>query len=119
MNATHILPYGKHRGQAPAEVATDYLRWFLKTCKLSAGLRAAVAAELENRNVRVRLEPPPRLLRVCPEHGAAGGARIQWTVDRLGRKHLQVRCKTCNRFLDVAPQVPEYVEQASAERGGA
>ena len=53
MTASHFLPFGKFRGRNPRDVPdTDYLLWFLKTCKPSTGLRAAVRAELLRRGIR-------------------------------------------------------------------
>jgi uncharacterized protein (DUF3820 family) len=43
---THVLPFGKHKGQELSSVPTDYLRWCLGNCKLSSGFRVAVVAEL-------------------------------------------------------------------------
>jgi hypothetical protein len=43
------LPFGKHKGRPLGDVPGDYLRWMLRECKLSSGLRAAVGAELATR----------------------------------------------------------------------
>jgi uncharacterized protein (DUF3820 family) len=42
----HRMLFGTHRSQRLAEVPTNYLKWFLTTCKLSTGLWAAIRMEL-------------------------------------------------------------------------
>jgi uncharacterized protein (DUF3820 family) len=41
------IPFGVHRGRPVGDVPTSYLVWVLKTCKLSSGLAAAVAAFID------------------------------------------------------------------------
>jgi hypothetical protein len=48
---THVLPFGRHRGEPLSSVPTDYLAWLARTVPLSSGLRGAVAAELQRRGV--------------------------------------------------------------------
>lgn len=44
------MPFGKHRGQCVAELATDYLDWLVEFCPwLSPELRDAIGHELEGR----------------------------------------------------------------------
>jgi hypothetical protein len=43
------LPFGRHKGEPLGQVPSHYLAWFLRECKPSTGLRAAVAAELTRR----------------------------------------------------------------------
>jgi hypothetical protein len=56
------LPFGRHKNQPLSEVPESYLRWCIETCKLSSGLRSAVAAELTSRGIEVPPAPPPRWL---------------------------------------------------------
>ena len=51
----HRLPFGRHQGQPLDTVPADYLRWAIRDCRLSSGLRTAVAGELQ----RPRLHPTP------------------------------------------------------------
>jgi uncharacterized protein (DUF3820 family) len=44
LSVTAGLPFGKHAGCPLPDVPTDYLQWVIRECKLSSGLRGAVAA---------------------------------------------------------------------------
>jgi hypothetical protein len=57
------MPFGRHKGTPLADVPESYLGWPLPGCKLSSGLRAAVAAELERRGVR----PPAAAVKAEPD----------------------------------------------------
>src|SRR5437667_118215 len=79
MTTNHVLPFGKHKDQAIADVPTSYLSW-LTTIKLSSGLKSAVVEVLQNRGVVVPQQPPakPPVCSECEELGielkSAGGA---------------------------------------------
>jgi hypothetical protein len=60
-----VFPFGKHKDEPLANVPASYLLWSLRDCKLSSGLRAAVAGELQRRGFD------------------RGGAH--YSTDRLGR----------------------------------
>jgi hypothetical protein len=108
-----VDPFGVHLNKALPDIPTAYLRWVLTSgVKLSAGLRAAVVAELQPRG-QEPLPAPPRVLRPCPQCGTAGKIKLEWTTDSLQRRHLKAICATCGCFLDRPPQTPEYVEMAN------
>jgi hypothetical protein len=102
------LPFGKHRGHPLADVPVGYLTWVLRECKLSSGLRLAVADELRRRNVRppVPTVPPPP---ACSDCGPAAGVGYTWAEDRRGRKYIHRQCSACGRWLGHAPLRPQYV----------
>jgi hypothetical protein len=107
---------GKWKGRRLEKIDSTYLTWALGAIHLSARLAAEVRAELQARGQ----EPPrapPRLLRPCPEHGTAGGVKLAWVTDSLQRRHLEARCRQCDRFLDRPPQTDEYVTLANAGGG--
>lgn len=108
-----ILPFGRHKGRPPAEVPTSYLNWLIRTVKLSSGLRAAVAAELQSRGSSVPPAPapaPPRDCRTCP------GAEILclWGEARNGRRFIWGECSRCRRSVGHLPLVPPYTTRADA-----
>jgi hypothetical protein len=93
------LPFGKHRGQPLPDVPTAYLDWALREVKLSANLRAAVAAELQRRGVR------PPAAAVKPEPVCCGaGLSYTWGRDSLGRPVIRRTCSRCKRPLGLAAQ---------------
>jgi hypothetical protein len=67
----HFLPYGRYRGCPPRSVPVDYLLWFVRNCKTSTGLRAAIRSELLSRGVPAsRLPPEPKIRPArCPRCG--------------------------------------------------
>jgi hypothetical protein len=69
------LPFGKHKGKALGEVPGGYLAWLASACKLSAGLRDAVAAELCARGLPV---PPTPCAALHP-------VRVEGVAVPLGR----------------------------------
>jgi hypothetical protein len=108
LTVTVGLPFGKHKG-----VPTDYLRWVIDACKLSSGLRAAVANELTKRGIDVPAPPPPRPIRPCPRCGGVGSF-VFWQEDRAGRRRISARCKQCHRHLTFPPCVEPYLSMANA-----
>src|SRR5579872_2123855 len=85
------LPFGRHKGLPLAEVPASYLLWCLRECKLSSGLRAAVAGELARRGVEAPAPPEPRPVPPCRY---CGGARFvcRWQEDRRGGRRLRAEC---------------------------
>lgn len=111
-----VLPFGKHAGTPLPDVPSDYLTWLL-SIKLSAGLRASVATELQARGEPVP-ELAPKPAPSCPRHRAAG-LRYQWRTRRDGQPQIARRCSACNKHLGFAPQVEPYTTLADeAGRGG-
>jgi hypothetical protein len=111
----HVLPFGRHKGQAVGEVPSGYLEWLLREVKLSSGLRAAVAAELQARGVAVPdvPAPPPFTVRACWVCGDVGFA-CGWLEDSLGRRRVRAECVRCGRCLGHPPSVPPFSTMADA-----
>jgi hypothetical protein len=114
--AEHVMRYGKHRGRPLRDVPTDYLCWALATCdNLSAGLRAAIRADLEGRPDCHALPPDPEPVVLRCRHCGSTRLRLGWqTLRGTGRRAIRRECKRCGRFCDFASQTPENV--AAAER---
>jgi hypothetical protein len=111
MKTAPTLPFGKHAGQELRTIPTDYLRWALSACKLSSGLRSALAGELEGRGIEAPQQAPPRKVAPCRDHPTAG-VRYAWQTDSAGRRHVRASCGGCDRFLCFAPAVEPYTTQA-------
>ena len=112
------LPIGKHKDQPLVEVPSSYLQWLLGNCKLSSGLRAAVAAELTRRGVAVPPPPPLPPESACPRCGPAA-LGYHWYQDRLNRRQIRRTCGRCGLPLGFAPQVVPYVGLADAAASAA
>jgi uncharacterized protein (DUF3820 family) len=110
----HRLPFGKHAGQALDTVPSDYLAWCVRTCKLSSGLRLALANKLTRRGLAVPPLPPPPPIPPCWRCGAAAGHQFSWQEDRRGQRRIRIECKRCHRFVTFAPLTSPYVEVADA-----
>jgi uncharacterized protein (DUF3820 family) len=111
-----VLPFGKHKGQPLADVPGDYLAWLTRTCKLSSGLRSAVAQELARRGLRVPPAPSPRPIRPCDRCGPGAGVIVHWQELRSGTKRLRVDCRRCGAFLTYPPMVSPYTTMADANK---
>jgi hypothetical protein len=113
----HRLPFGKHRGRPLAEVPADYLLWALQECKLSSGLRAAIAAEYERRYATCEIldapppAPEPSPLPACRQCGVAG-IIAHWQEDCAGGRRIRGECVRCGRFLCWLPQLEPWIRQA-------
>jgi hypothetical protein len=118
MNTTATLPFGKHQGRPLPEVPPDYLKWLLRACKLSSGLRDAVAGELQSRGLEAPPQAPPRPVAPCRDHPGAG-VHYRWQEDRAGRKHIRAECASCHRFLTFPPVRPAYTGLADAASSAA
>jgi hypothetical protein len=107
------MPFGKYRGVPLGTVPEGYIRWALRECKLSSGLRSALSAELTLRGVEVPPAPPPRPLPSCPR---CPGVKplLYWLQDSLGRKRIKIECARCHRPNGFAPTASPYVEEADA-----
>jgi hypothetical protein len=109
--AASAMPFGKHKGQPLSDVPGDYLVWLLRECKLSSGLRVAVADELTRRGQRpppVEVPPPPR----CPDCKSASEPRYTWQQRRDGGRCIRGECAACQRFLAFVPLVEPYTGMA-------
>jgi hypothetical protein len=109
----HSLPFGKHKGRPLPQVPSGYLQWLIRECKLSSGMRSAVADELRHRNIDAPAPAPPRPLRPCRDHPDAE-LLLLWMEDRLGRRRIRAECSMCRRPADYPPCVPPYSTQADA-----
>jgi hypothetical protein len=105
------LPFGKHKGVPLCDVPDTYLTWVLRQCKLSSGLRTAVAEQLHARGIEPP-EPAPPAEPTCPRCGPAAGHRYHWQVDSLKRRHIKRTCTGCGQWQGFAPAVPPFTEQA-------
>src|SRR5262245_9367476 len=100
----HYLPFGKHRGQPPRDVPADYLGWLLRNCKLSSGLRNAIADELAGRGVAAPAIPAPTPK--PPPHCRRCGGRellVTWHEIRGGRRTIRGDCCACGRLVAFLP----------------
>jgi hypothetical protein len=110
------MPFGRHKGVPLQEVPASYLEWAARTLKLSSGLRAAVAGELERRGRKVPLPPPGEWDRPpgpCRECGCPD-VLYAWAEDRLGRKRIRAECAGCRRSRGTPPSRPPYSTAADA-----
>jgi uncharacterized protein (DUF3820 family) len=107
------LPFGKHKGRPLAEVPADYLQWFARTCRLSTGLRNAVADELARRGLESPPEPGPAPYPACRDCGRAGVV-ARWQEDARGDRRIRGECPRCGRYLCWLPVIPPWVGQADA-----
>jgi hypothetical protein len=107
----HVMPFGKYKDKPLAEVPSPYLSWLLRECKLSSGLRAAVADELSRRSINAPAAPPPRPIVRCRQHPDAEPL-CYWMQDRLGRRRIRAECSHCRRMVDHPPIVEPYVSMA-------
>jgi hypothetical protein len=110
----HFLPFGRHKGQPPASVPTDYLEWLLRTCKLSSGLRAAVRAELVRRGVNPSQLPPEPPAKAPPSCRRCRGREpsLSWQELGGGRRAIRANCQWCGRFVTFVAQTPGNVVRA-------
>jgi hypothetical protein len=116
---SHTLPFGKYRGRHLGEVPEDYLLWVLRECKLSTGLRAAVAAEYERRYTTCEfldVPPPPPAPEPAPLPACRGcrtvGIVARWQEDCRGDRRIRGECVRCGRFLCWLPQLEPWIRQA-------
>jgi hypothetical protein len=109
------LLFGAHKGRPLADVPASYLIWLGRTCKLSSGLRAAVASELARRGVAAPPPPAPKPEPLCPRCHPDTGIGYQWTQDSLGRAQIRRECLGCGTWLGHAPQVRPFTDYADAE----
>jgi hypothetical protein len=116
----HWLPFGQYRGSPPRAAPTGYLRWLLRTCRLSSGLRAAIRAELESRpGGTVGLPPEAELKRAPLSCRFCGLQRflVTWHEHAGGQQRvLRADCAVCGRFVAFLPLTPENVAEADAAK---
>jgi hypothetical protein len=103
---TVSIPFGWYAGAPIDRVPTSYLSWLIRECKLSSGLRKAVADELGRRG----LTPPPdqpRPVPQCPRCDPLAGWLAAHERDSLGRPRLRATCAGCGCWLKFLPLTPE------------
>jgi hypothetical protein len=108
-----LMPFGKHKGESLSVIPGSYLDWLLRACKLSAGFRFAVAAELEARGMTPPAPPPPRPIPPCQRCGSRE-RRCCWFEDSLGRKGIRAVCTRCGGLVDRPPVAEPYISEANA-----
>src|SRR5262249_17193324 len=102
-------------GQSLASVPTGYLLWAYRTCSFSAGLKAAVRAELHSRSDGPRdllpepASPPPECDR-CHSRDIA----LFWQQLANGAKRIRAECRRCQGFIKFMPESAENVAVADA-----
>jgi hypothetical protein len=114
MSEVLSLPFGRHRNQPLTTVPSAYLTWCLSACKLSSGLRAAVANELANRGIEAA-PPPERPEPRCLSHPTAG-VIASWKRDRAGRPYIRGECAECRNWLGALPQTERFIRMAAAQQ---
>jgi hypothetical protein len=107
------LLFGRYRRKPLADVPTEYLAWMLGACKVSSGLRAALAMELAARGQTPPAALAPRRLSTCPCCGPETVA-CSWMTDRLGRRHVRADCRWCGCGLMLLPSLASYSQMADA-----
>jgi hypothetical protein len=114
----HFLPFGCHKGKSPADTPTDYLRWLLRTCKLSSGLHAAVREELQRRGVDVSDLPVERVTKRPASCRRCGGVELRLYWQELANNTRLIRgdCRRCGKFISFQPQSAENVARADAAK---
>jgi hypothetical protein len=118
----HFIPFGKHRGKAPADVPADYLLWLLRACKLSTGLRGAIRSDLIRRGVDPSRLPPQPEAAPPPNCRRCGSPemRLYWQeLGGQGGRTIRADCKRCRQFVAFVPQTPANVARADAARSPA
>jgi hypothetical protein len=108
--STHILPFGKHRGEPLSAAPTSYLVWCHRTLRLSSGLRVALATELLCRGVPVTVPPLPQPPSCC----GSAELRYSWHQFANGERQVRRECPRCGRSLGFAPRVKPYTDYADA-----
>ena len=108
------LPFGQHKGQPLDTVPTSYLTW-LATVRLSAGLRAAVVAELARRGIQAPPlpVPPEKPLTPCGRCNSADAPRLTWHEQRDGRRAIRRTCERCGHWCGHAAQTPANIAEAN------
>jgi uncharacterized protein (DUF3820 family) len=109
---THVLPFGRHRGQAPSAVPSDYLLWLLRKCNPSSGLRSAITDTLRSRGVEVEA-PTPKPPPTCRRCGCLDLV-VSWHEIRGGRRAVRADCQRCGRFVGMLSETPDNVAKADA-----
>jgi hypothetical protein len=111
------MPFGRYAGQPLPDVDSGYLQWFLSACRLSTGLRTAIAGELGRRNIPTA-PPPAKPLPACQRCGGAE-LLVRWQgtgnpdAARPGRA-IRATCAACRHFVGWLPQTEENVARAAA-----
>lgn len=113
----HTMPFGKYKSVPVAAVPSDYLQWLAKVCKLSSGLRQAIAAELQARGATVPEPPAAKPPLPCPHCGESKLAH-HWLQTRNNRRQISRTCSRCKASLGFAPQVEPYIAEADSRVKG-
>src|SRR5262245_14711934 len=104
------LPFGKHKDKPLSEVPTAYLTWLARECKLSSGLRQAIAAELASRGVEPSAipAPTPRPPKSCSRCGCSDMV-VSWHECRGQRRQIRATCRRCGAWCGHLPATAENV----------
>jgi hypothetical protein len=116
MNAI-VLPYGLHRGKPLPSVPTSYLLWMIGACKLSSGLRAALAEELTRRGFPTPAPPlpqPPECQRCRRKGRPSGSYTCTWQELSNGERRIRASCGVCWGFLTFLPEREPYLSMANS-----
>jgi hypothetical protein len=96
------MPFGQYKGRPVSEIPNDYLRWVLRACHVSRGLRDAIVEELQDGPElfpSAAADPPPEpqpawsmayytcTAACCSQPGF-------WTLTPAGRP-AELRCPAC------------------------
>jgi hypothetical protein len=111
------MPFGKFRGQLPANVPTWYLQWACKTwTRVDPDVRKAMGEALAERGVELPVQPPAREVAAvrfcrCPQ-GAP--TTYGWHEDRGGKRTVWRECSVCARPDCRVKATAEHVAAADA-----
>lgn len=106
-----LMPFGKYRDKHLDDVPADYLQWLLANCKLSSGLRSAVAEELARHGIEAP-PPAPAPMPTCNRCGNVGHI-CRWKTLRDGRRMIRAECRGCSGLLKRVAMTPENIQLAN------
>jgi uncharacterized protein (DUF3820 family) len=111
--AATTLPFGRHKGEPLSDVPTSYLQWAARECKLSSGLRAALALELARRGAPAPPQPPPTPPPPC-KYCRGTAHTYHWQQTRSGARTIRAECARCQRWVAYVAVREPYASLADA-----